>query len=124
MPAVAAGGAAYLVWLVMQARIRVLAANYQAALARSPNGGEPPGLEELLSYLRYERRRFLRRMATAKGPENTIISQERIYFRNIPLTAWMEEEIPLGAGEPLEEACLLPVPVSLREQEPVLRRAS
>jgi len=123
MPAVAAGGAAYLVWFVMHAQMHVLAVNYRAALARLASEGEKrePVAEELLTYLRFERRRFLRRIPTAKGCENTVISQERIYFRDIPLTAWMEEEIRLGSGEPLgPETCLLPVLRGSMEATPTL----
>lgn len=103
LPALVALGAAYLVWLLMQARIQVLTAHYQSAVAKVETDCEVhrPDLERLLAELRMERRRFLRRLPGLHGLETTIITQERLYLRNIPLTGWMQEEIPLGAGEEL-----------------------
>jgi len=97
LPALVAVGAAYLVWLLMQARIQVMAARCQTAVADS----QRPGIEDLLAELRIERRRFLRRVAGPKGNETTLITQERLYLRNLPLTSWMQEELPLGTGEEL-----------------------
>jgi hypothetical protein len=99
MPAVAAAGSASLVWLLMSARIQVLTANYRTALARMEGLDRQPGTEEFLSNLRVERRRFVRRLSGAHGSTNSVITQERLYFRNIPLTGWMEDEVALGEGE-------------------------
>jgi hypothetical protein len=109
LPALVALGAAYLVWLLMQARIQVLAAHYQTAVAKVESdcaAARKPGIDELLAELRLERRRFVRRTPGAAGLENTLVTQERLYLRNLPLTSWMQEELPLGHGEelPLEVA--------------------
>lgn len=103
VPAVVAVGVAYLVWLLMQARIQVLTAHYQTAVTKveSDCAVRRPSADELLAELRIERRRFLRRVPGPKGAETTLITQERLYLRNIPLTSWMQEELPLGAGEEL-----------------------
>ena len=103
LPALVALGAAYLVWLLMQARIQVLTAHYQTAVAKVESDCAPrrPGVEDLLSDLRMERRRFVRRVPGPKGVETTVITQERLYLRNIPLTGWMHDELPLGTGEEL-----------------------
>ena len=109
LPALVAIGSAALVWLLMQARMQVLAAHYQAALARAEDSAaRRPGLNELLAELRMERRRFLRKITGGRGCETTVFTLERLYFRNIPLTGWMQEEIPLGAGEELREETLIP----------------
>ena len=100
LPALVAMGAAYLVWLLMQARIQVLTAHYQTAVARVEQE-RGPALDELLAELRMERRRFLRRLPGPKGLETTVITQERLYLRNLPLTGWMQEELTLGTGEEL-----------------------
>jgi len=110
LPGMVAVGAAYLVFLLMQARIHVLTANFHAAVAKVENTDRRPGVEELLADLRFERHRFLRRAPSAEGYQTSVIMQERIYFRNIPLTGWMEEELPLGEGELLApEVCRLPM---------------
>jgi len=104
VPAMAAVGTAFLLWILMQMRIRLLAANYAAALAKVERDAcaRRPGVEELLSELRFERNRFLRRAPGPRGSyEATVITQERIYFRDIPLTGWIQEELPLGDGDEL-----------------------
>jgi hypothetical protein len=93
----------------MQARIRLLARKHRVALAQLEKefAAKRPSFEQLLADLRLERRRFLRRMAGPQGYETTLLTLERLYFRNVPLTGWMQEEIPLGSGEPLTEHTVL-----------------
>ena len=112
LPILVAVGSAYVVWLLMQSRMRVLAAQYQAAMAKMENEYTNRRLspEELLADLRMERRRFVRRVAGPRGAESTLITQERLYLRNLPLTSWMQEEVPLGSGEELPaETGLVPL---------------
>jgi hypothetical protein len=108
-PGLVAVGSASLVWIIMQARIRLLAGKYQAALAQLEREyvAKRPSVEQLLAELRLERRRFLRRMAGPEGYDTTVLTLERLYFRQIPLTGWMQEEIPLGGGEELGEQTVL-----------------
>ena len=104
LPILVAVGTAYLVWIVMQARIRVISANYSVALAKVETecAARRPGVEELLAELRFERNRFLRRVPGPHGSyQATVITQERIYFRDIPLTGWIQDEVSLGDGEEL-----------------------
>ena len=124
LPGAVALGASYLVWLLMQARIQVLTANFQAALAKLESNctDRRPGADEILADLRFERHRFLRRIPSPEGYEASVITQERIYFRNIPLTGWMEEEVPLGEGEMLApEVCALPMIPTISAQPVVVR---
>ena len=119
LPALVALGAAYLVWLLMQARIQVLAAHYQTAVAKVEGdySSRRPSADELLAELRIERRRFLRRTPGPKGLETTLITQERLYLRNIPLTSWMQEELALGHGEELPpETGMVPLVESAASQ--------
>jgi hypothetical protein len=110
LPALVALGAAYLVWLLMQARIQVLTAHYQTAVAKVENDcSSRPALEQLLAELRMERRRFVRRVPGPTGDETTLITQERLYLRNIPLTSWMEEVLVLGTGEELPGETVTPL---------------
>lgn len=111
LPALVALGAAYLVWLLMQARIQVLSAHYQTAVAKVENdcSSHRPALEDLLAELRMERRRFVRRLPGPHGEETTLITQERLFLRNIPLTSWMEEVLVLGNGEELPAESVTPL---------------
>ena len=123
LPGLVALGASYLVWLLMQARIQVLTARFQAAVAKESNCTDRrPGVDELLADIRFERHRFLRRIPSTDGYETSVITQERIYFRNIPLTGWMEEELALGEGEQLTpQVCTLPMMPTLSTQPVVAR---
>jgi hypothetical protein len=108
-PGLVAIGSASLVWIIMQARIRLLARKHRSALAQLEKEFAAKGasLEQLMAELRIERRRFLRRMDGPQGYETTVLTLERLYFRHVPLTGWMQEEIPLGSGEPLAEQTVL-----------------
>jgi hypothetical protein len=95
--------------MLMQARMQLLATNYKAAIAEAEKTAAEgrPGLEDMLAELRLERRQFLRKTSGVRGSETTILTLERLYFRQIPLTGWMQEEIPLGGGEALPGQMLL-----------------
>ena len=105
LPGLVAIGSAALVWMMMQARMQLLTAKFQAALAQAEKEAAEnrPGVEQLLAELRVDRRRFVRKMVGFHGPETSLVTMERLYFRQIPLTGWMEEEILLGQGEELPE---------------------
>jgi hypothetical protein len=109
LPGLVAVGSAALVWMLMQARMQLLATNYKAAIAEVEKAAAEsrPRLENLLAELRLERRQFLRKTSGVRGSETTILTLERLYFRQIPLTGWMQEEIPLGGGEALPGQTLL-----------------
>jgi hypothetical protein len=108
-PGLVAAGSASLVWIIMQTRIRLLVGKHSAALAQleKESASKRASLEQLLAELRLERRRFLRRMDGPRGYETTVLTLERLYFRHVPLTGWMQEEIPLGGGEQLSEQTVL-----------------
>jgi hypothetical protein len=56
-----------------------------------------------------ERRRFVRRVPGPNGEETTLITQERLFLRNIPLTSWMEEVLVLGNGQELPAESVTPL---------------
>jgi hypothetical protein len=114
LPGLVAAGSAALVWMLMQARMQLLAANFKTALAHAEKEAAEnrPRLEDLLAELRLERRQFLRKTAGFRGSETTVLTLERLCFRQVPLTGWMQEEIPLGGGEPLPGQTLLIQPAS------------
>jgi hypothetical protein len=87
----------------------LLSNKYQATLAQleKESASKRVSVEQLLAELRLERRRFLRRMPSPRGYETTILTLERLYLRHVPLTGWMQEEIPLGGGEELAEQTVL-----------------
>ena len=81
----------------------------QALVEKLGDCAHRPALEELLAELRMERRRFVRRVPGPAGNETTLITQERLYLRNIPLTSWMEEVLVLGTGAELPTETVTPL---------------
>ena len=55
-------------------------------------------LDEFLADLRTEERHFIREQKLLFASRKSLVLQERIFFRNIPLCNWVEHEIPLEDG--------------------------
>ena len=59
-------------------------------------------LDEFLADLRTEQRRFIREQKMFFANRKCLVLQERIYFRNIPLCSWVEQEVPIEEGADLD----------------------
>lgn len=59
-------------------------------------------LDEFLADLRTEERHFVREQNLLFAKRKSLVLQERIYFRNIPLCNWVEHEVPLQEGVDVE----------------------
>ena len=59
-------------------------------------------LDDFLAELRTEERHFVREQKMLFATRKSLVLQERIYFRNIPLSNWVEHEIPLQEGADVE----------------------
>lgn len=55
-------------------------------------------LDEFLADLRTEERHFIREQKILFARKKSLVLQERIFFRNIPLCNWVEHEVPLEEG--------------------------
>ena len=111
MPFVVAAGAALLTAILMNARTDAALACQRAALAEvrallatqhrameervraTEEEARRRALNEFLADVRVDERRFL---IESRG---TMLLQERVSFRNIPLTPWVDRELP--ASKPL-----------------------
>jgi hypothetical protein len=109
-----AGG--LLVYFVMQSRTEVILAQQReelgsarAALAVQKesmedslrNAGESArnqAMDEFLADIRVEERHYTRQHKVLFLTKKSLIRQERIFFRNIPLTGWVEQEMQLEEG--------------------------
>ena len=60
-------------------------------------------LDEFLADLRTEQRRFLRQQKMLFASRKCLVVQERLYFRNIPLCNWVEQEIMVEEGADIED---------------------
>lgn len=59
-------------------------------------------LDEFLADLRTEERHFIREQKLLFASRKSLVLQERIFFRNIPLSNWVEHEVPLEDGADVE----------------------
>jgi hypothetical protein len=107
MPFVVAAGAALLTAILMNARTDAALACQRAALAEvrallstqhrameervraAEEEAKRRALNEFLADVRVDERRFL---IESRG---TMLLQERVSFRNIPLTPWVDRELPV-----------------------------
>jgi hypothetical protein len=108
LPLSIAVGAAALVWLLMQARLRVLTARFEAEVERVEHAAElqivreverarRTAFEELISDLRVEQRRALKKTRGLLRDDLSVVVQERLLLRSIPLTGWVQENAILPA---------------------------
>ncbi len=115
MPLLIAGGAALVTAALMQARTevalarhremiaeaRALLATQHRALAERVRAAEEAArrkaLDEFMADIRVEERQFVRESGPPPAPRKSLLVQERVCFRNIPLTNWTERELPAAA---------------------------
>lgn len=116
LPVLIAVGSALMAVYIMQQRMEVQLARERQSLseARATIEAQKSTLEELhqlrgeavrrqalddfLADLRTEERRFIREQKMLFASRKSLVLQERIFFRNIPLCNWVEHEVPLEEG--------------------------
>ena len=120
LPGFAAVGTGLLAWFVMQSRMEVLLAQQREQLAESRGGldaerralesslatelraaeatAKLESLENFLGELRVEQRHYTRENRLLMQNRKSVVLQERMYFRNIPLSDWIEHEIAVEEG--------------------------
>ncbi len=60
-------------------------------------------LDEFLADIRVEERHYTREHKILFMTRKMLVRQERIFFRNIPLSNWVEQEMPLEEGVDTEK---------------------
>ena len=60
-------------------------------------------LDEALGDFRVEERSYMRELKSMFSARRIMVVQERLYFRNIPLSNWVEQEMPIAEGADLDE---------------------
>jgi len=115
--ALATGG---LVWFIMHSRMEVRLARQREKLAeaRATLEAQKQGIrdtmqgveestrrkafDDFLADLRIEERHYVREHKMLFVTRKLLVRQERIFFRNIPLSNWVEQEIPISEGADLD----------------------
>lgn len=124
LPGFAAVGTGLLAWFVMQSRMDVALAQQRERLAEQRGALEAErnavrdslaiavtaaeersqrmALDNFLSELKVEQRHYTRENRLLLHNRRSIVLQERMCFRNLPLSDWIEHEIPMDDGADVE----------------------
>ncbi|MCC7174247.1 MAG: hypothetical protein IT159_03550 [Bryobacterales bacterium] len=141
LPFVAALGSGVLSFIVAQARMETTLARereelvgVQERLAQQQKGVEErvraaeadarrKAFDEFLADVRIEERHYLRETDSPSEKKKCLVLQERVCFRNIPLSQWIERELPFQKEiVPPERPKAIPSPVPITTPEPGRRR--
>jgi len=116
LPVFVAGGSALLSYFVMQARMEVALAKERESLAEAramisshkvtldervkatEEACKRQALDDFMQEIRVEERSYVRETKSLNTSKKTMVMQERIFFRNIPLSNWIEREMLLEDG--------------------------
>ncbi len=117
LPLFVAGGSALLSYFVMQARMEVALAKERESLAEAramisshkvtldervkatEEACKRQALDEFMHDIRVEERSYIRETKSLHALKKTMVMQERIFFRNIPLSNWIEREMLIEDGQ-------------------------
>ena len=118
---VCAIGSGLLMFVIMQARTQVLLAKQRELIAeaRASLSAQKEAMEgtlktveettkrkamdEFLADVRVEERHYVREQKLLFITRKCLVRQERIFFRNIPLSNWIENEMPYEEGADMDK---------------------
>jgi hypothetical protein len=121
LPLLVAMGSGALAYFLMKARMEALLAGERASYAEArarldaqektlketiratEEAAKRHAFDEFLADLRVEERHYLREQKALFLSKKSLVLQERIYFRNIPLSSWVEHEMPVEEGANVDE---------------------
>jgi hypothetical protein len=116
LPIFVAAGSAFLTMYIMQARMDVAIARERELLAQAramldtqkiaidervratEEAVRRKALDEFMQEFRVEERSYMRESKTMFAARKLMVMQERLYFRNIPLSNWVEHEMVVEEG--------------------------
>ena len=145
LPLFIAAGSALLSYYIMQARMDVAIAKEREVLAETraevrtqkstmeervkatEQEARRRALDDFMQDFRVEERHYFRENKSLAARKKSMVLQERLYFRNIPLSNWVEQEMPFEEGvdtEKMAQAMSVFANVALGElpAPPVVRR--
>ncbi|MGD0363677.1 MAG: hypothetical protein ABSC93_22570 [Bryobacteraceae bacterium] len=122
LPAFVAVGSGLLAFYIMQSRMDVALAreretmaqargtleaeknSLEQALRGAKESARREALDEFLADVHVEQRHYVKDNKLLFQNRKALVLQERIYFRNIPLSNWIENEIVMQEGEDIDKA--------------------
>src|SRR5262245_13987081 len=121
LPVLVAVGSALLAFYIMQARMEVAVAKEREAAAEAraqlefqkqatedtvraaEEQARRQALDGFLADVRVEERHYVRENKTLFVNRKSLVLQERIFFRNIPLSSWVEHEMTVEEGADVDK---------------------
>lgn len=121
LPVFVAGGSALLSFYIMQARMEVALAKERESLAEAratitsqkitleerikatEESTKRRAMDEFMQEFRVEERSYARESKSLNSHQKMIIMQERLFFRNIPLSNWVERKMIVEEGRDLDQ---------------------
>ena len=122
LPGFVAVGSGLLAFYIMQSRMEVALAREREAMAQArgtleaeknsleqalrgaKESARREALDEFLADVHVEQRHYVKENKLLFQNRKALVLQERIFFRNIPLSNWIEHEIVLQEGEDVDKA--------------------
>ena len=116
LPAFVAVGSALLCYTIMQARmevavskeretisqVRTMLTSQQSLMEEKVRTAEEStkrkAMDDLLADIRIEERHYVRESKSLTVNKKSMILQERLFFRNLPLSNWVEHEMVVEEG--------------------------
>lgn len=77
-------------------------AKFEEAARGIEENARRKALDEFLADLRIEERRYVREHRVLFAHRKSLVLQERIFFRNVPISNWVEHEVPVEEGADLD----------------------
>jgi len=118
---ICAFGTGVLVYFVMQSRMEVLLSKQreelaaaratlgtqkdllEASLRNAEESARRKAMDDFLAEIRIEERHYVREQKVFFTTRKSMVRQERVFFRNIPLSGWLEHEMPFEEGADMEK---------------------
>jgi hypothetical protein len=121
LPVFVAGGSALLSYYLMQAKMEVALAKERESLAEAratitsqkvtmeerikatEESTKRLAMDDFMQDFRVEERSYVRESRSLNASKKSMVMQERLFFRNIPLSNWIEREMVVEEGKDLDQ---------------------
>ena len=121
LPLFVAAGSALLAFFIMQSKLEVAIANERESMAEAraiiathartmeetiratEESARRHALDDFLADIRVEERQYTRESKSLFLNRKSMVLQERLFFRNIPLSNWVEHEMVVEDGGDLQK---------------------
>src|SRR4029079_17143416 len=121
LPIFVAGGSALLSYYIMQAKMEVALAKERESLAEAratitsqkvtmeerikatEEATKRAAMDDFMQDFRVEERSYVRESRSLTASTKSMVMQERLFFRNIPLSNWVEHEMVVEEGRDLDQ---------------------